>query len=80
MANKRKIDTYYALTNLALKVLLTLSILLCFVCGFFFVLYLIYANHPWQNTILIGGMDSLLAFSFPSILNHFFPKNTNNQE
>lgn len=76
MATKKQLDTYKALTDLALKVFITLVIVLCFASGFFFVIYLIYSNHSWQNTALIAGIDGLIGLSLPAVLNHFFPKNT----
>jgi magnesium-transporting ATPase (P-type) len=74
MATKRQVDTYKALTDLVLKAIITLIVLGCFAGGFVFVIYLIYSNHPWQNTALIAAIDALIGISLPVILNHFFPK------
>lgn len=76
MATKKQVDIYRELSDIRLKVLITVVVLGCFVFGFGFVIYLIYSNHPWQNTLLIGTLDGSIALSFPHILKHYFPNRT----
>ena len=70
---KSQFNIYQALTDLVLKVIITLSVLGCFIVGFGFLIYLINENHPWQNLTVLGGIDSLIALSLPIVLRHFFP-------
>jgi hypothetical protein len=76
MATKSQVKIYQALTDLVLKAIITLVVLGCFIVGFGFLIYLINSNHPWQNTILLGTVDGLIASSFPYILKHYFPNST----
>lgn len=76
MTTKSQFNLYKALTDLVLKVIITLSVLGCFIAGFSFLIYLINENHPWQNLTILGGIDGLIALSMPQVLKHFFPNNT----
>jgi hypothetical protein len=68
-----QLNLYQALTNLMLKVVITFSVLGCFITGFGFLIYLVNENHPWQNLTILGGIDGLIGLSLPIVLRHFFP-------
>ncbi|AOW10032.1 hypothetical protein [Flavobacterium gilvum] len=76
MATQKQVDLYRELNDIKLKATITIVVLLCFVIGFLFVIYLICSKHPWQNTALVGTLDGLIAMSFPYILKHHFPNRT----
>lgn len=73
MATKKQVDIYRDLNDIRLKTMIAIVVVLCFVVGFGFVIYLICSEQPWKNIALVGTLDGLIALSFPQILKHFFP-------
>jgi len=78
MATKKQVDIYRELNDIRLKTFITIAVVICFLCGFGFVIYLICSDKPWQNTVLVGTLDGIMAYSFPQIIRHFFPNSKGN--
>lgn len=79
MATRGQVNVYQAIADLILKAIIVIAIVICFLIGFGFLIYLNYLNRPWQNMTLLGAVDAMLAWSFPHILRHYFPsRNSNN--
>lgn len=76
MANKRQVEIYEKLNNMFLKSIIAIVVLLSFVAILIFLMYLIYKDRPWHNLVILGSIEALIALSFPIILKHFFPNNS----
>lgn len=77
MATRGQVNVYQAIADLILKAIIVMAIVICFLVGFGFLIYLNYLNRPWQNMALLGAVDAMLAWSFPYILKHYFPSRNN---
>lgn len=71
MITKRQVDVYEALTNIILKAIIAIVLLVCFCV----VLYFLLTSEPtWQKTAPLATIDGLMGATFYKLIDHFFPK------
>ncbi len=64
-----KIKIYTAFTNIILKVVVAISILV----AFFIILSKLIGDQPWQDKTIYGIVDSILGYTMYPLTKHFFP-------
>lgn len=72
----RQVDVFKSLTDIILKIIITIVLLVCFCI----ILYFLLTSTPTlEKTVPLGAIDLLMAGSFYKLINHFFP-NTSKTE
>jgi hypothetical protein len=64
-----KIKVWTAVTNIGLKILIAICILI----GFFISLVFMCKADSWQDRAVFGALDGVLAYTMYPLTKHFFP-------
>ena len=67
-----QVNVAQAITNILLKVIVAL----CILVAFFIVLYNVCSAVGWENKAVFGALDGILGYTMYPLTKHFFPPST----
>jgi hypothetical protein len=71
MSTRRQITAYQEISDIFLKVIITIVVLGCFVTV---LIFLLTSEAVWQKTAPLSAIELLMAGSFYPVIKHFFPR------
>ena len=77
MPTRRQINLFRELSDVRMKIWLTILFGGCYLSILIVIVVVIFTNQRWQNTAILGFIESLLTFAIPQIVKHFFPSRNN---
>ena len=79
MPTKRQINLFRDLSDIRMKIGLTILYGGCYLRILVVIIIFIFSNQQWQNTAILGFIESILTLAIPQIVRHFFPNRDNQQ-
>jgi hypothetical protein len=77
MPTRRQINLFRDLSDIRMKICLTVLFGGCYLGILIVIVIVIFTNQRWQNAAILGFIESLLTFAIPQIVKHFFPSRDN---
>jgi hypothetical protein len=79
MPTRRQINLFRDLSDIRMKIWLTVLFGGCYLGILIVLVVVIFTNEGWQNAAILGFIESILTLSIPQIVKHFFPSRDNQQ-
>ncbi len=79
MATRRQVNLFRDLSDIRLKIGLTILFGGCYLGILIVIVIVIFTNQDWKNAAILGVIESILTLAIPQIVRHFFPNRDNQQ-
>lgn len=77
MQTRRQINLFRDLSDIRMKICLTILFGGCYLGILIVLVVVIFTNQCWQNAAILGFIESILTLVIPQIVKHFFPSRDN---